>query len=51
VKAAVKDTLTRGFHIIPSRLVTNGYGDAFPVDSNSTLVGRARNRRVELVRQ
>jgi outer membrane protein OmpA-like peptidoglycan-associated protein len=47
---AVKDTLVSGYHIAASRLKTAGYGSASPVDSNSTLEGRARNRRVELVR-
>ncbi|HEV7512666.1 MAG TPA: YSC84-related protein [Candidatus Acidoferrum sp.] len=33
-----------------SRLSAKGYGDARPVASNSTPEGRAKNRRVELVR-
>jgi lipid-binding SYLF domain-containing protein len=33
-----------------SRLSAKGYGDARPVASNSTAEGRAKNRRVELVR-
>jgi SH3 domain-containing YSC84-like protein 1 len=33
-----------------SRLSSKGYGDARPVASNSTQEGRAKNRRVELVR-
>jgi outer membrane protein OmpA-like peptidoglycan-associated protein len=49
--AAVKDTLVSGYHIAAARLATAGYGAASPVDSNSTLEGRARNRRVELVRR
>jgi outer membrane protein OmpA-like peptidoglycan-associated protein len=49
--AAVKDSLVSAYHIAPSRLETAGYGDTFPVDSNSTLAGRARNRRVELIRR
>jgi lipid-binding SYLF domain-containing protein len=32
------------------RLSSKGYGDARPVASNSTAEGRAKNRRVELVR-
>jgi outer membrane protein OmpA-like peptidoglycan-associated protein len=48
--AAVKDTLVSGYHIAARRLTTAGYGAASPVDSNATLEGRARNRRVELVR-
>ena len=49
--AAVKDTLLTGFHIAASRLTSNGFGSASPIDSNSTLEGRARNRRVELIRR
>jgi OOP family OmpA-OmpF porin len=49
--AAVRDTLVSGFHIAATRLTSAGYGAASPVDSNSTLEGRARNRRVELIRQ
>jgi outer membrane protein OmpA-like peptidoglycan-associated protein len=48
--AAVKDTLVSGYRIEAKRLATAGFGAASPVDSNSTLEGRARNRRVELVR-
>jgi SH3 domain-containing YSC84-like protein 1 len=33
-----------------SRLSSKGYGDSRPVASNSSAEGRARNRRVELVR-
>jgi SH3 domain-containing YSC84-like protein 1 len=33
-----------------SRLTSKGYGDARPVASNSTDEGRAKNRRVQLVR-
>jgi outer membrane protein OmpA-like peptidoglycan-associated protein len=49
--AAVKDTLVTGYHLTATRLTTAGYGAASPVDSNATLEGRARNRRVELVRR
>jgi outer membrane protein OmpA-like peptidoglycan-associated protein len=34
-----------------TRLTTAGYGKSRPKDTNDTLEGRARNRRVELVRQ
>jgi outer membrane protein OmpA-like peptidoglycan-associated protein len=49
--AAVRDTLVTGFQIAASRLTSAGFGAASPVDSNSTLEGRARNRRVELIRR
>jgi outer membrane protein OmpA-like peptidoglycan-associated protein len=40
-----------GAHGIPAaRLSTRGYGLARPLEPNTTLEGRARNRRVELVR-
>jgi outer membrane protein OmpA-like peptidoglycan-associated protein len=31
-----------------SRIVTRGYGEAYPIASNDTASGRAQNRRVEL---
>jgi outer membrane protein OmpA-like peptidoglycan-associated protein len=49
--AAVKKTLVTRYHIAPDRLSTNGYGSSGPIDTNDTLEGRARNRRVELVRE
>ncbi len=49
--AAVKSALLTRFQIAPDRLETSGYGAASPVDTNATLEGRARNRRVELRRQ
>jgi outer membrane protein OmpA-like peptidoglycan-associated protein len=46
--AAVKAALvTRG--IDPTRIVTQGYGKAYPVASNSDSGGRQLNRRVEVV--
>ena len=48
--AAVKAALVSRFKIDASRLVTAGYGASSPVDTNDTLEGRARNRRVELQR-
>lgn len=33
----------------PARIVVRGYGDAYPVASNATPVGRQMNRRVEVV--
>ena len=49
--AAVKDALVKRYKIDPNRLATVGYGSTRPKDTNDTLEGRARNRRVELVRQ
>ena len=34
-----------------ARLTTAGFGETRPKDRNDTLDGRARNRRVELVRE
>jgi len=47
---AVKDALVTGHRIDVGRLTTSGHGEARPRDRNDTLEGRARNRRVELVR-
>lgn len=49
--AAVKTALVERFKIADKRLSTQGYGEASPRDTNDTLEGRARNRRVELMRQ
>lgn len=49
--AAVKQALVARYHIAADRLSTDGYGASRPVDSNDTLEGRARNRRVELTRE
>ena len=48
---AVRDALVRRHGIEASRLSTRGYGATAPKDSNETAEGRARNRRVELVRR
>ena len=48
--AAVKEALVSRFSIAADRLTTSGYGATKPKAPNDTLVGRARNRRVELVR-
>ncbi|MES1255413.1 MAG: OmpA family protein [Acidobacteriota bacterium] len=49
--AAVKQALVDRYGISVSRLTTAGYGASRPNASNDSLSGRARNRRVELVRQ
>ncbi len=49
--AAVKEALVTQYHISPDRLATNGFGASHPIDTNETLEGRARNRRVELSRE
>lgn len=48
--AAVKQALMSRYKVDGKRLQTAGYGASRPKDSNETLEGRARNRRVELVR-
>jgi len=48
--AAVKDELVRKYGVAAARLETKGVGLAQPLAPNATLEGRARNRRVELVR-
>jgi outer membrane protein OmpA-like peptidoglycan-associated protein len=48
--AGVKNALVKHYNIDPRRLTTEGYGRTRPRDTNATLKGRARNRRVELVR-
>jgi outer membrane protein OmpA-like peptidoglycan-associated protein len=46
--SSVKRALLERYHVDGSRLSTAGYGDSSPIDTNETLEGRARNRRVEL---
>lgn len=48
--AAVKTELTSRFGVPAARLATKGYGLTRPVETNATIEGRARNRRVELTR-
>lgn len=48
--SAVKDTLIARYKIDGTHLSTAGFGLTRPVETNTTLAGRARNRRVELVR-
>ncbi len=48
--AAVVRELSSTYRIAPARLTPTGYGANRPAAPNTTLEGRARNRRVELVR-
>lgn len=47
---SVRSRLISRYHIAASRLRAAGYGAKRPVESNATIEGRARNRRVELLR-
>ncbi len=48
--ASVKDALLKQYGVKASRLAVAGYGKSQPKDTNDTIEGRARNRRVELTR-
>jgi outer membrane protein OmpA-like peptidoglycan-associated protein len=48
--AAVKTALVTKYGIDAARFTTAGFGKSQPKDTNDTLEGRARNRRVELIR-
>ena len=48
---AVKLALVTRYHIAADRLTPQGFGASRPKEPNDTLAGRARNRRVELVRE
>jgi flagellar motor protein MotB len=47
--ATVKQALVDDYDVSASMLTTMGYGESKPIETNETLAGRARNRRVELV--
>ena len=49
--AAVKKALVERYKVDASRLSTSGFGASQPKEPNDTDIGRARNRRVELIRQ
>jgi outer membrane protein OmpA-like peptidoglycan-associated protein len=49
--AAVKDALIKKYGVAAARLTSSGFGETRPADKNDTIEGRARNRRVELVKQ
>jgi outer membrane protein OmpA-like peptidoglycan-associated protein len=48
---SVRRALVEQYHIDPARLITAGFGASQPKESNATVEGRGKNRRVELVRQ
>jgi OmpA family len=48
---SVRRALVEQYHIAPARLITAGFGASQPKESNATVEGRGKNRRVELVRQ
>lgn len=48
--AGLRDRLVSTHKVDPARLVTQGYGSSRPREPNATIEGRARNRRVEMVR-
>lgn len=47
---AVRAALVQRFGVRPDRLAAQGFGFTRPIDTNTTAVGRAHNRRVELAR-
>jgi outer membrane protein OmpA-like peptidoglycan-associated protein len=49
--AAVKQALVDRYNISPDRLTTAGFGMSQPIETNDTPEGRARNRRVELIKR
>jgi flagellar motor protein MotB len=49
--AAVKAALVADFGIDAGRITTKGLGDTKPAAPNTSAVGRAQNRRVEIVKQ
>jgi outer membrane protein OmpA-like peptidoglycan-associated protein len=48
---AVTLVLVTRYHTTGDRLTPQGFGASRPKEPNDTLAGRARNRRVELVRE
>jgi len=46
----VKTELARNHGVDAARLMTAGLGASKPIENNTTIAGRARNRRVELAR-
>lgn len=48
---AVKGMLIKDFSIDAGRLSTDGKGESAPIDKNTTLEGKANNRRVEFIKE
>lgn len=48
---SVKNKLVSDFGIDSVRLTTDGKGESQPVESNNTTLGKAKNRRVEFIKQ
>ena len=46
---AVKDILVNKYHIDPSRIIVQGFGEKYPLVPNTTETNRAINRRVEII--
>ena len=46
--AAVKEALVRDYRLDGKRIASAGFGERQPRESNDTIAGRARNRRVEI---
>jgi outer membrane protein OmpA-like peptidoglycan-associated protein len=46
-RAAAVEKYLIGNGVSPMRLTSNGYGESKPVDTNLTVKGKTRNRRVE----
>ncbi|MEO8017944.1 MAG: OmpA family protein [Pseudomonadota bacterium] len=49
--AAVRDALVAHYKVAAQRLSAAGFGLTRPIETNATVEGRARNRRVELSRK
>jgi len=47
--ASVADYLLEGGYVSPGNLVVMGLADTRPLQSNATALGRAANRRIEII--
>jgi len=47
--AAVTNIIVNEGNLAPTRVVAEGHSEYYPVESNETAEGRAKNRRIELV--